>query len=171
MIAVSSNTMSNLIVDFPQFQSCSADLTLTLTKAKESKRVSFSEHSQMIITTNNLSYTSKSNLWYSESDTNGFKRDSTQMIHAINSVGIERLQSRDSCIYMGLEQYLFQTSSSGSCNTFQRRRDISKAVLLEQHRQHCLGINDPYAISVVSEKESSLSRQRADLIGKIHASR
>ena len=166
MIAVSSNTMSNLIVDFPQ--SCPA--VLLLTKSKCSKRVSFSEHSQMIITTNNLSYTSKSNLWYSESDTNGFKRDGAQMIQAINSVGIERLQSRDSCIYMGLEQYIFQTSS-GSCNTFQRRRDISKAVLLEQHRQHCLGINDPSAMKVVSEKESSLSRQKADLIGKIHASR
>lgn len=170
MIAVSSNTMSNLIVDFPQFQSCSA--ASTLIKAKESKRVSFSEHSQMIIiiTTNNLSYTSKSNLWYSESDTDGFKRDCAQMIHAINSVGIESLQSRDSCIYMGLEQYIFQPTS-GSCNTYQRRRDISKAVLLEQHRQLTKGINDPYAMEVVSERESSLSRKKADLIGKIHASR
>ena len=168
MIAVSSNTMSNLIVDFPSHSRPAAS---TLIKAKESKRVSFSEHSQMIITTNNLSYTSKSNLWYSESDTDGFKRDCAQMIHAINSVGIERLRwSRDSCIYMGLEQHLFQTSS-GPCNTFQRQRDISKAVLLEQHRQLTKGINDPYAMKVVSERESSLSRQKADLIGKIHASR
>jgi len=149
-----------MIVDDPPHQQLPTE---QVSKTK-SKRVSFSEHSKLAVF-EKFTYTHKSDLWYSDSDKESFKLESAHMIHTIKSHGIEKLNSYDSIIYMGLEGNIF-----GSC-TAQLRKYVQTAVLHEQERQHKLNMNDPHRLAMISSIASEVSRQRAQLIGQIHARR
>jgi hypothetical protein len=147
-----------MIVDTPNQQLCSS----TELVGKGKKRVSFSQHSKLAVF-EKFTYTHKSELWYSDSDKESFKLESAHMIHTIRSQGIEQLNSYDSIVYMGLEGHIF-----GSC-TARNRKDVQMAVLHEQERQHKLNIGDPHRLALISGIASEVSRQRAELIGKIHS--
>ena len=169
-------SMSNndLILDFPQqhqhrrrYASSSPSLATTTTtkkKKKIKKSVSFSELSMLTITTNNLSYASKSDLWYTQNDIKSFRLDCAHMIHELKQ------SCPNSTDTMGLEGYLFNSSVGP------RRKEVRIAVLLEQHRQRCLGIYDEdddddlhILLARASQRASKLCRKRAEVIGLIHA--
>ena len=153
-----------MIVDDPPHQQlCSPTEQVSKTKSK-GKRVSFSENSKLAVF-EKFTYTNKSDLWYSDTDKESFKLESAHMIHTIKSHSIEKLNSYDSIVYMGLEGHIF-----GSC-TSQLRKYVQTAVLHEQERQHKLNIDDPHRLAMVSLIASDVSRQRALLIGQIHARR
>ena len=149
-----------MIVDNPNQQLCSS----TELVGKGKKRVSFSQHSKLAVF-EKFTYTHKSDLWYSDSDKESFKLESAHVIHAIRSQGIEKLNSYDSIVYMGLEGHIF-----GSC-TARNRKDVQTAVLHEQDRQHKLNIDDPHRLAMISGIASEVSQQRALLIGQIQARR
>ena len=174
-------SMSNneLILDFPQQQhhrrryaSSSPSLATTTTtkkKKKIKKSVSFSELSMMAVTENNLSYASKSDLWYTQNDIKSFRLDCAHMIHELKQSSKLRPNSTN---MMGLEGYLFNSSVGPT----QRRKEVRIAVLLEQHRQRCLGIYDEdddddlhILLARASQRASKLCRKRAEVIGLIHA--
>lgn len=148
-----------IVEDPPHQQLPTEQVSNTNTK---SKRVSFSEHSKLALFEKHT-YTHKSDLWYSDSDKESFKLESAHMIHTIKSHGIEQLNSYDSIVYMGLESHIF-----GSC-TAQLRKYVQTAVLHEQDRQNKLNIVDSQRLAMVSGIASDVSRQRAQLIGQIHA--
>ena len=148
-----------IVEDPPHQQLPTEQVSNTNTK---SKRVSFSQNSKLAVF-EKFTYTNKSDLWYSDSDKESFKLESAHMIHTIRSQGIEKLNSYDSIVYMGLESHIF-----GSC-TAQLRKYVQTAVLHEQDRQHKLNIVDPHRLALISGIASEVSRQRAELIGKIHS--
>ena len=165
-------SMSNneLILDFPQQQHhrrryASSSPSLATTKMKKIKKsVSFSELSMMTVTTNNLSYASKSDLWYTQNDIKSFRLDCAHMIHKLK----QSSKLRNPTDIMGLEGYLFNSS----VGPMQRRRDVQIAVLLEQHRQRRSGMHDedPHILLArASQRASELCRKRAEIIGLIHA--
>ena len=161
-------SMSNneLILDFPQQQHhrrryASSSPSATTKTEKIKKSVSFSELSMMTVTTNNLSYTSKSDLWYTQNDIKSFRLDCAHMIHKL-----KQSKLRNPTDIMGFEGYLFNSS----VGPMQRRRDVRIAVLLEQHRQRRLSNEDPHILLArASQRASKLCRKRAEVIGLIHA--
>jgi hypothetical protein len=167
-----SNNHNELILDFPQqhqhrrrYASSSPSFTTTETK-KMKKSVSFSELSMMAIITNNLSYASKSDLWYTQNDIMSFRLDCAHMIHELKQSS--KLRLPNSTDIMGLEGYLFNSS----VGPMQRRREVRVAVLLEQHRQRRSGMHDKdlhILLARASQSASKLCRKRAEVIGLIHA--
>ena len=135
------------------------------------KSVSFSKFSEMMII-KRIPYKDKDKqfLWYSSEDVRLFKLDyaynAQQLASVITSID---LISLDSVVFLGLEGSIVSSAlCSGSAQ--QRRQDIQVAVLLEQLRQRSLGIHDPRAMAETSEHESQVSRERAQLIAKVHLS-
>lgn len=170
-------SMSNneLILDFPQQQhhrrryaSSSPSLATTTTDTEKMKKmkksVSFSELSMMTVTTSNLSYASKSDLWYTQNDIKSFRLDFAHKIHKLKQSS--KLRRPNSTDIMGFEGYLFNSL----VGPMQRRRDVRIAVLLEQHRQRRLSMyEDPHMLARASQRASKLCRKRAEVIGLIHA--
>ena len=117
--------MNDLIVGFPQLSSDSSTLppTPVLTVLIESRRVSFSEYSQMVIV-EKLSDTYKSDLWYRDNEIKVFKIECAYDAHVLRS-SKSKISPHD---VMGLE-HIFDR------RLIQRRRDIQSAVLKEQLRQ------------------------------------
>ena len=164
--------MSNneLILDFPRQQHhhrrrhARSSPSLATTKMKKS--VSFSELSMMAVTTNNLSYASKSDLWYTHNDIKSFRLDCAHMIHELKRSS--KLHHHNPTDVMGLEGYLFNSS----VGPMQRRKEVQIAVLLEQHRQCRSGMHDKnmhILLARASQRASKLCRKRAEIIGHIHA--
>jgi len=166
--------MSNNIATTPEDMSnnnsnntnnCSAKIT------KMTKRVSFSKYSQMVIL-DNISYTPKviAKLWYSQTDIELFKLQySYDMHHLLTTATINELTCQDSVYFLGLEDCFRVHGCREGYSARQHRQDIYAAVLLEQHRQRSLGIDDPQAMADVSLKESDMPRRRAALIAMMHA--
>jgi len=165
---------NDLILDFPRQQHhhrrrhARSSPSLATTKMKKS--VSFSELSMMSVTTNNLSYASKSDLWYTQNDIKSFRLDCAHMIHKLKQSS--KLHHHNSTDIMGLEGHLFNSSVS----PMQRRREVQVAVLLEQHRhrqqQRRLSMHDEdlhILLARASQRASKLCRKRAEIIGHIHA--
>ena len=166
--------MSNdLILDFPPQQyhhhrrrHAHGSSPSLATKKIIKKSVSFSELSMMAVTTSNLSYASKSDLWYTQNDIKSFRLDCAHMIHKLKQSS--KLHRPNSTDIMGLEGYLFNSSIS----PMQRRKEVRIAVLLEQHRLRRLSIHDedPHILLArASQGASKLCRKRAEVIGLIHA--
>jgi len=180
--AMSNNNSNNLILDFPPPQQYhhhrhqrrhahgSSPSPSLATKKIIKKSVSFSELSMMAVTTSNLSYASKSDLWYTSNDIKSFRLDCAHMIHKYKlklkqSSNLRRPNPTD---IMGLEGYLFNSSVGPG----QRRRDVQIAVLLEQHRQRRSGMHDEdlhILLARASQRASKFCRKRAEVIGHIHA--
>jgi len=167
-----SNEVIDLIVEFPkplQQPSC------TLSNTKSKKKVSFATYSLVIMPNEKLlavyANTSTSDLWYTQSDIQSFKKEKAITIRTIRTGStIAKLSSCDTCIFLGLESYLFDSAGHRG-GPVQRRKEIRTAVLLEQIRQDNLSIHkDPAELARVSERTSSLCRQRAQIIGLIHSS-
>ena len=165
-------SMSNneLILDFPQQQhhrrryASSSPSLATIKMKKIKKSVSFSELSMMTVTTNNLSYASKSDLWYTQNDIKSFRLDCAHMIHELKQSSKLRLPNPTDI--MGFEGHLFNSSIS----PMQRRREVLFAVLLEQHRQRRLSNEDLHILLArASKRASKLCMKRAEVIGLIHA--
>jgi len=165
-----SNEVIDLIVEFPkplQQPSCS--------NTKSKKNVSFATYSLMIMPNKKLSFayahTPTSDLWYTQSDIQSFKKEKAITIRTIRTGStIAKLSSCNTCIFLGLESYLFDSAGHRG-GPVQRRKEIRTAVLLEQIRQDNLSIHkDPAELARVSERTSSLCRQRAQIIGLIHSS-
>ena len=72
---------------------------------------------------------------------------------------------QETSAFMGLENHL-------SKDTIQEKRHrigaTLRAVILEQQRQLDIGIDDPEAISIISQALSDKSRLRARMIGLLH---
>jgi len=169
-----SNEVIDLIVEFPkplQQPSC------TLSNTKSKKKVSFATYSLVIMPNENLlavyANTSMSDLWYTQTDIQSFKKEKAITIRTIRTGStIAKLSSCNTCIFLGLESYLFDSLGHRG-GPVQRRKEIRTAVLLEQIRQwqDNLSIHkDPAELARVSERTSSLCRQRAQIIGLIHSS-
>ena len=166
-----SNEVIDLIVEFPkplQQPSC------TLSNTKSKKKVSFATYSLVIMPNEklaNYANTPTSDLWYTQSDIQSFKKEKAYTIRTIRTGStIAQLSSCNTCVFLGLESYLFH-SAGHSGGPVQRRKEIRMAVLLEQIRQDNLSIHkDPAELARVSERTSSLCRQRAQIIGLIHSS-
>ena len=120
----------------------------------------------------NISYTPKvlAKLWYSQTEIELFKLQYTyDMHHLLTTATINELTLQNSVYFLGLEDcFRMHGCREGRYNARQHRQDVYVAVLLEQHRQRSLGINDPQAMADVSLRESYMSRQRAQLIAKMH---
>jgi len=147
--------MNDLIVGFPQLSSDSSTLPPTPVLI-ESRRVSFSEYSQMVII-EKLSDEYKSDLWYRDNEIKVFKIECAYDAHVLRS-SKSKISPHD---VMGLE-HIFDR------RLIQRRRDIQSAVLKEQLRQRVWNIHDPDSLALISARESSPSRKRAQLVGLVH---
>ena len=114
----------------------------------------------------------KSDLWYTEEETMGFKYEAAYKIRTITSTmsmaEYAKLKSNDTSAFMGLEAYLFESANVGYKRSTERKKAQRGAVLLEQFRQQKLGIQDPDALAFVSEERSGWCRQRAHMIGLLH---
>ena len=119
----------------------------------------------------NISYTPKvlAKLWYSQTDIELFKLQYTyDMHHLLTTATINELTCQDSVYFLGLEDCFRVHGCREGYNASQHRQDVYVAVLLEQHRQRSLGIDDPRAMADESLRESDMSRQRAQLIAMMH---
>jgi len=159
---------NNLILDFPPHRRRHAhgSSPSLATKKITKKSVSFSELSMMAVTTSNLSYASKSDLWYTQNDIKSFRLDCAHMIHKLKQSS--KLRRPNPTDIMGLEGYLFNSS----VGPMQRRKEVQIAVLLEQHRQRRSGMHDKnmhILLARASQRASKLCRKRAEVIGLIHA--
>ena len=114
----------------------------------------------------------KSDLWYTEDETVGFKYEAAYKIRTITSTmsmaEYAKLKSNDTSAFMGLEAHLFESPNVGYKRSTERKKAQRGAVLLEQFRQMKLGIEDPDALANVSEARSCVSRERAHIIGLLH---
>ena len=114
----------------------------------------------------------KSDLWYTEQETMGFKYEAAYKIRKITSTmsmaEYAKLKSNDTSAFMGLEAHLFESPNVGYKRSTERKKAQRGAVLLEQFRQQKLGIQDPDALVFVSEARSGWCRQRAHIIGLLH---
>jgi len=165
-MTMGNSNNNNLILDFPPHRRRHAhgSSPSLATKKITKKSVSFSELSMMAVTTSNLSYASKSDLWYTQNDIKSFRLDCAHMIHKLK----QSSKLRNPTDIMGLEGYLFNSS----VGPMQRRRDVQIAVLLEQHRQRRSGMHDedPHILLArASQRASKLCMKRAEVIGLIHA--
>ena len=162
-----SNEVIDLSVEFPKpLQQPSCTL---------SNKVSFATYSLVIMPNEKLAHyanTPTSDLWYTQSDIQSFKKEKAYTIRTIRTGStIEKLSSCNTCVFLGLESYLFGSAAGHRGGPVQRRKEIRTAVLLEQIRQDNLSIHkDPAELARVSERTSSLCRQRAQIIGLIHSS-
>ena len=159
---------NNLILDFPPHRRRHAhgSSPSLATKKITKKSVSFSELSMMAVTTSNLSYASKSDLWYTQNDIKSFRLDCAHMIHELKRSS--KLHHHNPTDVMGLEGYLFNSS----VGPMQRRKEVQIAVLLEQHRLRRSGMHDKdmhILLARTSQRASELCRKRAEIIGLIHA--
>ena len=114
----------------------------------------------------------KSDLWYTEQETMGFKYEAAYKIRKITSTmsmaEYAKLKSNDTSAFMGLEAHLFESPNVGYKRSTERKKAQRGAVLLEQFRQTKLGIEDPDALANVSKARSGVSRERAHIIGLLH---
>ena len=133
--------------------------------------VSFSEESKLAFVKDLTAL--KSDLWYTEDETMGFKYEAAYKIRTITSTmsmaEYAKLKSNDTSAFMGLEAFLFEADVEvGYKRSKERKKAQRGAVLLEQFRQQKLGIQDPDALAFVSEERSGWCRQRAHIIGLLH---
>jgi len=131
--------------------------------------VSFSDESKLVFVKDLTAL--KSDLWYTEQETMGFKYEAAYKIRKITSTmsmaEYAKLKSNDTSAFMGLEAHLFESSNVGYRST-ERKKAQRGAVILEQFRQLKLGIEDPDALANVSKAWSGESRERARIIGLLH---
>ena len=123
-----------------------------------------------MITIENLSLKHKDDLWFSSQDMNSFKHQTKMILKGILSINMSvaqyaELKIQETSAFMGLENYLSKETTQ---EIKHRRRAIHRAVLLEQQCQLDIGIDDPEAISIISEALSEKSRLRARMIGLLH---
>ena len=114
-----------------------------------------------------------SNLIYDTGEeTMGFKFEAVYKICKITSTmsmaEYAKLKSNDTSAFMGLEAYLFESSSVGYKRRTEQKNAQRGAVILEQFRQLKLGVEDPDALANVSKTWSGESRERAHIIGLLH---
>ena len=166
--------MAALIVDFPQ------DHIRTPLQKKSSRSVSFDQEMEVKFVSN-LSIHHKSDLWFSRRDYQLFKHDlatAGRLIRAKRTISEKDdylnllLQEAgeedgDTVSFLGLERHL---SDSTMENIVNARRRILGAIFVEQDHQMNEGFYDADALANVSEAESEWSRQRARVIGLLHAS-
>ena len=150
----------DLIVDFPRCHS---------PRISPPPRVSFADNLEMI-TIENLSFKHKDDLWFSSQEMNSFKHQIKMTLKSILSINMTiaqyaELNIQDTSAFMGLENYLSKDTTQ---EIGRRRGEIRRAILLEQQRQLDIGIDDPEAISILSEALSEKSRLRARMIGLLH---
>ena len=165
--------MMNLLVEFPRSRQNS--------RAGASPRVSFADIAE-VKSVECLPSQYKADLWFSQLELNYFKSnaailrrkmisDSTTMMILNNfdaAAEVMRLLNvQDTSAYMGLERYLTLATFE---ETVFRRKGLVRAMRLEQKRQRSIGIYDPDALTSVSEAWSEWSRDRASLVGLLHAS-
>ena len=143
-----------------------------ITHMRTRHTVSFSEKSKLAFVKDLTAL--KSDLWYTEEETMGFKYEAAYKIRTITSTmsmaEYAKLKSNDTSAFMGLEAYLFESANVGVGykRSTKRKKAQRGAVLLEQFRQQKLGIQDPDALAFVSEARSGWCRQRAHIIGLLH---
>ena len=134
------------------------------------QNVSFSDESKLWFVKDLTAL--KSDLWYTEQETMGFKYEAAYKIRKITSTmsmaEYAKLKSNDTSAFMGLEAHLFESPNVGYKRSTERKKAQWGAVLLEQFRQMKLGIEDPDALANVSEARSAVSRERAHIIGLLH---
>ena len=134
------------------------------------RNVSFSDVSKLAFVKDLTAL--KSDLWYTEQETMGFKYEAAYKIRKITSTmsmaEYAKLKSNDTSAFMGLEAHLFESPNVGYKRSTERKKAQWGAVLLEQFRQTKLGIEDPDALANVSEARSGVSRERAHIIGLLH---
>ena len=151
----------DLIVDFPQQYS---------PRNRLPPRVTFADHLEMIIF-DKISNESKAHVWFSSQEIQSFRYQMILMLRSLSSINMTVAQHAESNLhntsaFMGLENYFSETTP---CEITCRRRTIRRAILLEQQRQLDVSIQDPGAISSISQVLSLESRNRARIIGLLHA--
>ena len=134
------------------------------------QNVSFSDESKLWFVKDLTAL--KSDLWYTGEETMGFKFEAAYKICKITSTmsmaEYAKLKSNDTSAFMGLEAYLFESSSVGYKRRTEQKNAQRGAVILEQFRQLKLGVEDPDALANVSKTWSGESRERAHIIGLLH---
>ncbi len=151
-----------LIVEFPH--DCSSR------QSAGPPRVSFADNIKIKFI-ENLSIEHKSDFWFTKQEMDSFKIKMGHLLLNITSTmtmtEYAEMNSHDTSAFMGLENHF---SLDRPQEIKHRRRAITNAVLSEQRRQIHTGANDPEAISKVAKLISELSRNRARIIGLLHAS-
>ena len=152
----------DLIVDFPQYHSH---------RNTPSPRVSFADHVEINII-ENLSLKYKDDVWFTQREIKSFTYQTIMTLRSMSSIlnmtvaQYAEMNVHDTSAFMGLENYLSKDTTQ---EIGHRREEIRRAILLEQQRQLDIGIDDPEAISIISEALSVKSRLRARMIGLLHA--
>ena len=153
----------NLIVDFTQYQPrrCSCP---------NMPRVSFADHIEEKIV-ENLSYKHKTELWFTDHEMKSFRNQTVLLLRNINanSMTIAQYADRniqDTSVFMGLERFFSKKTPK---EIVYKRKAICRAVCSEQQRQLEAGIYDPDEMASISQAASEWSRNRARIIGLIHA--
>ena len=170
-----------LIVDFPGSSSDSSSSSLCDSSAPNTPCVSFAGSTQVKFV-ENLAIHHKQNLYLTESDIKAFMLEKNKHIKMIrvlqrfsgkksNSTLAKRAKRRidkANTTPMGLEYYVDTTTSMAEIVSL--RDEHCNAVLDEQWRQHRKGgVRDPDAIANVSREASEWARERAHVIGTLHA--
>ena len=174
-----------LIVDFPQ----DSTRTSTRTNKKNSRAVSFASELEIQFITD-LTINHKPDLWFSRHDMTRFKFDAAIDVrniraerrarsqddyslillqeNAVGEMSEEGAANSDTVSFLGLERHL---SESTMQNIAMARQQLLRAVFVEQDRQlREGGVYRAETLASISEAESEWSRQRARLIGLLHAS-
>ena len=123
----------------------------------------------------NLTLKYKNDLWFSGQEMKDFKRQTSRfLLHlsyanmSLAQFAVQTIESgTDSSVFMGLECYL---TSETALNVNYRKKTIRRAIIEEQARQLDLGINDPDRLALIAERLSTVSAERARIIGLLHAS-
>ena len=136
-----------------------------------SSRVSFSDRMNVTLV-EDLSLKYKTDLWFSRQEMDSFKQQASLLLKSITSNGMTVAQYadvhvEDTSAFMGLEGHM---TPSATCRIRERRRDVGRAVWLEQWRQNEAGIFDPDAMKQASQAITGESFPRARVIAMLHAS-
>ena len=154
----------DLIVDFPQTRASYAS------PQKHERRVSFGYQSEIKFVENLARSKHRGDIWFSRDEMDFFKYQTAVTMRTITSTmtmaEYAELHVKDTSAFLGLEHYLTENTYRGVKH---RRNEIVVAVLSEQHRQYCSGIDDSNALTRVSRAVSDISTKRAHIIGMIHA--
>ena len=150
-----------LIVDFPHHRRPSFT---------PSPRVSFCRHIHVTFV-QNLAREHKDDLWFTAREVQHFKGQMALTLRQILSSNMTVAQYAecncdDTSVFLGLENYLLERTPR---EIRFRRQAICRAVSLEQQRQVDNGVYDPESLAGVAEQVSCLSRERAHIIGLLHA--
>ena len=160
--------MSELIVDFPaQDRLFAPSSSPNKNKRRRRSSVSFAENSSLQYVD---IHENRRDLFYSKHELESIKRMNVRQVKNMiasnmNMAQFATTEVADTSIFLGLEICLSQAIYH---EVRKRRKARCQAVLCEQERQLCIGINDPCMLAKVSEDKSAWARDRARIIGLIH---